>query len=199
MAFCDIDHQHERFNPLTNQWVLVSPHRLKRPWTGQVEKPEEEVVPRKDPKNPLTPGATRPNGKVWLYYLLEKRLVKTDIVALLCQVNPEYDSVYVFDNDFPALLPDVPAPGKSWLGFFSREVACMLNLVTGWQQANLCILFSVQGARAVPGKLCLIGKGGNKRMAIWRLEMLHAPTRRTSMQHVFFYMKSYVQHQLLQR
>ena len=68
VKFVDSDHQHERFNPLTNQWVLVSPHRLKRPWTGQVEKPEEEAIPQRDPKNPLTPGATRPNGKVSLSF-----------------------------------------------------------------------------------------------------------------------------------
>lgn len=44
--------------------MLVSAHRVKRPWQGQLEKPPPEDVPRWDPKNPLCPGATRANGEV---------------------------------------------------------------------------------------------------------------------------------------
>ena len=58
------DHQHLRYNPLRDDWVLVCPHRMKRPWAGHVEKPDEAEIPRHDPKNPLCPGNTRPNGKV---------------------------------------------------------------------------------------------------------------------------------------
>lgn len=53
-----------RFNPLKGEWVLVSPHRCKRPWSGQVEKTANEQVPEFDPSNPLCPGVTRPNGTV---------------------------------------------------------------------------------------------------------------------------------------
>lgn len=28
------------------------------------------------------------------------------------QVNSDYDSTFVFDNDFPALQPDAPDPGQ---------------------------------------------------------------------------------------
>ncbi|KAL3867120.1 hypothetical protein ACJMK2_044350 [Sinanodonta woodiana] len=59
------EHQHIRYNPLQDKWVLVCPHRMKRPWKGQVEKVEEETIPRHDPKNPLCPGATRPNGQIF--------------------------------------------------------------------------------------------------------------------------------------
>ncbi|XP_039265907.2 galactose-1-phosphate uridylyltransferase-like [Styela clava] len=79
------DHQHIRYNPLKDEWVLVSPHRLKRPWTGQVEKPVLDEIPEYDPKNPLCPGNIRSNGKQ----------------------NPKYSGTYVFDNDFPALQPEV--------------------------------------------------------------------------------------------
>jgi len=58
------EHQHRRYNPLSEEWVLVSPHRMKRPWKGQEEKPSEEIIPPHDPNNPLCPGVTRANGEV---------------------------------------------------------------------------------------------------------------------------------------
>jgi UDPglucose--hexose-1-phosphate uridylyltransferase len=58
------EHQHIRFNPMKNEWVLVSPHRMKRPWTGQTEQPSEDQPIAHDPSNPLCPGVTRSPGKV---------------------------------------------------------------------------------------------------------------------------------------
>lgn len=77
---------HRRLNPLTGEWVLVSPHRAKRPWHGQVEKKPAESRPQYDPKCYLCPGNERASG----------------------DVNPDYTSTYVFTNDFAALLPDSP-------------------------------------------------------------------------------------------
>lgn len=91
MAFQPTEHQHVRFNPLRGDWILVSPHRMKRPWAGQVEKPIGEDIPAHDPKNPLCPRVVRPNG----------------------EVNPNYESTFVFTNDFPAMLEEVPAPQES--------------------------------------------------------------------------------------
>ena len=76
------DFPHRRFNPLTNEWVLVSPHRALRPWLGQVEKTSPENLPAYDPTCYLCPGNQRVGDRQ----------------------NPEYPSTYVFDNDFPALL-----------------------------------------------------------------------------------------------
>ncbi|SFO94958.1 UDPglucose--hexose-1-phosphate uridylyltransferase [Cohaesibacter marisflavi] len=85
------DAPHRRFNPLKGEWVLVSPHRNKRPWQGQ----QEEVVivekPRHDPNCYLCAGNERNSGAV----------------------NPDYKGPFVFPNDFPALLEDTPAGGTS--------------------------------------------------------------------------------------
>ena len=85
------EHPHRRFNPLKNEWVLVSPHRTKRPWLGQVEKPAPDDRPPHDPQCYLCPGNQR---------------VGED-------VNPKYDSTFVFTNDFSALLADTPADGAA--------------------------------------------------------------------------------------
>ena len=65
MSFDPKDHQHRRFNPMKGEWILVSPHRMKRPWSGQVEKVEEDEIPEFDPKNPLCPGVS--------YFVLKKK------------------------------------------------------------------------------------------------------------------------------
>jgi UDPglucose--hexose-1-phosphate uridylyltransferase len=81
------DHPHRRYNPLTGEWVLVSPHRTQRPWLGQVEKRSGDERPAYDPGCYLCPGNERASGAR----------------------NPQYSSTFVFDNDFAALLPDTPA------------------------------------------------------------------------------------------
>jgi UDPglucose--hexose-1-phosphate uridylyltransferase len=75
---------HRRFNPLTGEWVLVSPHRLARPWLGRTEDVRAGRAPSYDPNCYLCPGNPRAR---------EAR-------------NPIYERTFVFDNDFPALLPD---------------------------------------------------------------------------------------------
>ncbi|MFC2136770.1 UDP-glucose--hexose-1-phosphate uridylyltransferase [Bacteroidota bacterium] len=86
MEFNLNDHPHRRYNPLTGEWVLVSPHRTKRPWQGQVEKPQEEVRPSFDTDCYLCPGNERAGG------------IK----------NSDYKNTFVFKNDFSALLFETP-------------------------------------------------------------------------------------------
>lgn len=76
------EHPHIRYNPLREEWVTVSPHRMKRPWKGQVEKPEEEEIPSYDPNNSLCPGNTRSSGKVVSIPSTRERFCSTMIFQL---------------------------------------------------------------------------------------------------------------------
>ena len=79
---------HRRQNLLTGDWVLVSPQRASRPWQGAAEAVTATAGVTHDPTCYLCAGVTRVGGVS----------------------NPDYTGVYVFDNDFPALLTE-PGPG----------------------------------------------------------------------------------------
>lgn len=80
---------HRRYNPLLDEWVLVSPQRLERPWQGQIESVAGDVMPPYDPACYLCPGNARAGGRT----------------------NPAYEGTFAFDNDFAALLPEASARG----------------------------------------------------------------------------------------
>lgn len=99
------DSPHRRFNPLTGESVLVSPHRAKRPWLGQVEKNSTENLPHYDPTCYLCPRNERVGGVI----------------------NPDYKAAFAFDNDFAALLPDevaAPASDHPLLASISERGLC---------------------------------------------------------------------------
>src|ERR1700743_3534075 len=86
-----LEEPHRRLNPLTGEWVLVSPHRAQRPWQGQREEKAASVALAHDPNCYLCSGKLRANGAR----------------------NPDYPRTFVFDNDFPALQAEAPTSGET--------------------------------------------------------------------------------------
>jgi UDPglucose--hexose-1-phosphate uridylyltransferase len=94
------EHPHKRLNILTGEWILVSPHRTKRPWQGKVEKPEQDQLPAFDHSCYLCPGNKRADGTM----------------------NESNGGPYAFTNDFAALVPGTP-PGETNIGGLLKATA----------------------------------------------------------------------------
>ena len=99
MSFDAETYPHRRYNALTGEWLLVSPHRTQRPWQGQQEQHSDTARPAYDPHCYLCPGNSRAGNAV----------------------NPPYTDTFAFTNDFAALLPATPLEGAPAAGLFRAE------------------------------------------------------------------------------
>ncbi|HIG41558.1 MAG: UDP-glucose--hexose-1-phosphate uridylyltransferase [bacterium] len=106
-SFTVVDYPHRRFNPLTGCWVLVSPHRAKRPWSGLTEKTETAETRSYDESCPLCPGNTRAGNTR----------------------NPDYEGTFVFSNDFAALNTNSLIPAETGDDLFGIQSATGENRV----------------------------------------------------------------------
>lgn len=129
---------HQRYHPLRREWVIVAGHRQDRPWIGERVLPTAGVLPSHDLTCTLCPRNGRVSGAV----------------------NPDYESVFVFDNDRPCVGPDAPrdlarAPGiyknRPAIGFArvvcftprhdltlaELDVAAVDDVLKCWQQQYL--------------------------------------------------------------
>jgi UDPglucose--hexose-1-phosphate uridylyltransferase len=100
-------HPHRRYNPLLDEWILVSPQRAMRPWQGQTENEIDEKRPSHDPNCYLCAGNVRANGLQ----------------------NAVYTDCYVFENDFSALMKEEIEDSESNSFFFKRKVERGINKV----------------------------------------------------------------------
>ncbi|MBS0481282.1 MAG: UDP-glucose--hexose-1-phosphate uridylyltransferase [Proteobacteria bacterium] len=140
MTLADLPHR--RRNLLTGEWLLVSPHRAKRPWQGEASPPPVPRAPAHDPACHLCPGNVRATG----------------------ERNPDYDGSFVFANDFAALLseggtdPSVggifetrPAAGEAQVICFAPDHSATLARLPGSAVVNVvdtwCSLSAELGAR----------------------------------------------------
>ncbi|MFA6110523.1 MAG: UDP-glucose--hexose-1-phosphate uridylyltransferase [Candidatus Latescibacterota bacterium] len=130
VSFDPEDHPHRRYNPLSGHWVLVSPHRTRRPWQGKQESPAASRRPAYDPRCYLCPGNERAGGAR----------------------NPAYAETFVFENDFAALLPDGPTGSRTDHPLLRAEAMqgeCRVVCFSPRHDLTLAEMSPVEGQRVV--------------------------------------------------
>lgn len=128
------EHSHQRFNPLSNSWILCSPHRAKRPWLGQQETPAALDSSDHIPGCFLCPRNTRMNK----------------------EVNPNYKSTFIFTNDFPAVREVQPEYHNEIL--LSTGILNLMRAKDEGERQLMKNLFMVQSVRGTARVICFSPK-----------------------------------------
>jgi UDPglucose--hexose-1-phosphate uridylyltransferase len=104
----------ERWHPLREEWVIVAAHRQNRPWSGETAGEYDSAIPAYEPSCYLCPGNRRVSGLV----------------------NPQFDGVFVFNNDHPCVAEDAPSPQKPSSLYQSRPATGIARVVCFSPQHN---------------------------------------------------------------
>jgi UDPglucose--hexose-1-phosphate uridylyltransferase len=107
----------ERWHPLREEWVIIAAHRQDRPWSGETVASQVNPIPDYDPDCYLCPGNERVSGKT----------------------NPDYDQVFVFDNDHPSVALDAPVNTPVALPNRSRPATGISRVVCYSPQHNVTL------------------------------------------------------------
>lgn len=97
----------ERWHPLREEWVIIAAHRQDRPWSGETMNVRSESLPQYVPDCYLCPGNLRVSGKT----------------------NPEYEQIFVFDNDHPSVSLNTPAAELPLSDFYRSRAATGISRV----------------------------------------------------------------------
>jgi len=125
----------QRWHPLREEWIIIAAHRQNRPWSGETLAAAEKILPAYVEDCYLCPRNARVSGRV----------------------NPDYEQIFVFDNDHPnaaldapenetpkpAIYCSQPARGVSRVVCYSPrhdltltelEIPQIVNLLRAWQE-----------------------------------------------------------------
>jgi UDPglucose--hexose-1-phosphate uridylyltransferase len=97
----------ERWHPLREEWVIVAAHRQNRPWSGETLNAEEKTIPEYVEDCYLCPRNQRVSGKS----------------------NPDYEHIFVFDNDHPSVAMDAPEIVKPLAKIYKAQSATGISRV----------------------------------------------------------------------
>jgi UDPglucose--hexose-1-phosphate uridylyltransferase len=97
----------ERWHPLREEWIIIAAHRQNRPWIGEMLENTEDSIPEYIEDCYLCPTNNRVSG----------------------QTNPDYEQIFVFDNDHPNASLNAPENLAPQAEIYKSKPACGISRV----------------------------------------------------------------------